>query len=123
MKFFSRRAIKHEDLNGASSLFGGRLLAWIDEEAAIYASCQMGTTHLVTKLIGEIDFLTPARLGDVIEFGLETLNVGHTSLTIRCLVRNKLTHIAIVDVQKLVFVSVDIEGRPVPHQRGLQRAS
>jgi len=38
MKFYSRKWIKPEDLNPNGSLFGGRLLSWIDEEAAIFAT-------------------------------------------------------------------------------------
>ena len=34
MKFHTRKWVKPEDLNPNGTLFGGRLLAWIDEEAA-----------------------------------------------------------------------------------------
>jgi len=33
MQFYSRKWVKPEDLNPRGSLFGGRLLSWIDEEA------------------------------------------------------------------------------------------
>jgi acyl-CoA hydrolase len=36
MKYLTRKWIKPEDLNPNGSLFGGSLLKWIDEEAAIY---------------------------------------------------------------------------------------
>jgi acyl-CoA hydrolase len=38
MKFHTRKWVKPEDLNPNGSLFGGKLLAWIDEEAALYGS-------------------------------------------------------------------------------------
>ena len=41
MKYYSRKWVKPEDLNANETLFGGRLLAWIDEEAVIYAMCQL----------------------------------------------------------------------------------
>lgn len=62
MKFRTRRLVKSEDLNPRGTLFGGRCMQWIDEEAAIYAICQMGTTSIVTKLISEINFISPAHL-------------------------------------------------------------
>ena len=34
------------DLNGAGTLFGGRCLAWVDEEAAIYATFQLKTPRM-----------------------------------------------------------------------------
>lgn len=123
MKFYSRHLIKHEDLSGSNGLFGGRLLAWLDEEAAIFASCQMDTAHVVTKYIGGIDFLSPARIGDVIEFGLECNRIGTTSMTIHCLVRNKHTHAAVVEIMEMVFVAVDIDGRPIPYRRRPDGAS
>ena len=91
MRFLSRRLILPNDLNYANSLFGGRALEWIDEEAAIYAICQLETNCLVTKHIGAINFESPAQQGDVVEFGLSTKSVGKTSITITCMMRNKVT--------------------------------
>ena len=34
MNFNTRKWVKPEDLNANHTLFGGRLLSWIDEEAA-----------------------------------------------------------------------------------------
>lgn len=115
MKFYSRRFIKPEHLNPANSLFGGQLLSWIDEEAAIFAGCQMQSQSHVTKLISEVNFMMPARQGDVIEFGLSLLSYGSSSITVSCKVRNKLTHAPIVSIDKMVFVHVNEQGVPVPH--------
>ena len=115
MKFYSRRFIKPEHLNPANALFGGQLLSWIDEEAAILAGCQMQSQSHVTKLISEVNFMTPARQGDVIEFGLSLLSYGSSSITVCCHVRNKLTHAPIVSIDKMVFVHVNEQGAPVPH--------
>lgn len=115
MKFYSRRFIKPTDLNATNVLFGGRLLSWIDEEAAIFAACQMKTKYLVTKLISEINFTAPARTGDVIEFGLEVVEVGRTSLTVKCIVRNKATLQSIIEIDRMVFVAMSEDGVPIPH--------
>ena len=37
MNFHTRKWVKPEDLNPNQSLFGGKLLQWIDEESALYA--------------------------------------------------------------------------------------
>ncbi len=42
MNFHTRKWVKPEDLNPNGTLFGGSLLRWIDEEAAIYAIIQLG---------------------------------------------------------------------------------
>ena len=109
------------DLNYANSLFGGRALEWIDEEAAIYAICQLETNCLVTKHIGEISFESPAMQGDVVEFGLVTKRVGKSSITVTCLVRNKATKKTICLADDIVFVQVDPDTRlPIPHGKTLQ---
>ena len=115
MKFYSRRFIKPEHLNPANALFGGQLLSWIDEEAAIFAGCQMKSSSIVTKLISEVNFMTAARQGDVIEFGLSLISCGSSSITVACQVRNKLNHAPIVSIDKMVFVHVNEQGLPVPH--------
>ncbi|MGB1199662.1 MAG: acyl-CoA thioesterase [Thalassotalea sp.] len=121
MRFLTRRLVLPSDLNYGNSLFGGRVLQWIDEEAAIYAICQLDTNYLVTKHIGEVSFEAPALKGDVIEFGLETKRVGNTSITISCLVRNKATKKTICFADDIVFVQVDPESRkPVAHGKNLE---
>ncbi|TRX54468.1 acyl-CoA thioesterase [Thalassomonas sp. M1454] len=121
MRFLSRRLVMPNDLNYANSLFGGRALEWIDEEAAIYAICQLETNFLVTKHIGEISFESPAMQGDIVEFGLETKKVGKTSITVSCLVRNKASKKTICFADDIVFVAVDPETRkPTLHGKEIE---
>jgi acyl-CoA thioesterase YciA len=115
MKFYSRKWIKPQDLNAHGTLFGGAILSWVDEEAAIFVSCQLNKGNLVTKFMSEINFVSTARLGDIIEIGMETLKFGRTSITVRCEVRKKFTRETIIKIDKIVFVHVDDEGRPTPH--------
>ena len=115
MNFYTRKWVKPEDLNPIGSLFGGTLLRWIDEEAVIYAIVQLGNPHVVTKYISEINFVSSAKQGDIIELGIEAINFGRTSLTMRCVVRNKITRMVILSIDKLVFVNLDAEGTPTPH--------
>lgn len=123
MKYYSRRMVKYQDLNPAHRLFGGALLAWIDEEAAIFASCQLGTPRIVTKFMSEINFVAPAAVGDVVEFGLAIVSIGRTSLTVCCNVRNKHTKQTIIDVERIVFVCVDADGDPKPHGKTIDNLS
>lgn len=120
MNFYSRKLVKPQDLNPGGTLFGGTLLQWIDEEAAIYVGCQLDQHKVVTKYISEIDFVSSAKLGDVVEIGLETTGLGRTSITMRCLVRNKYTKQEIIRIDKLVFVRIDDEGKAVPHGKTLE---
>ena len=113
MNFHTRKWVKPEDLNPNGSLFGGSLLRWIDEEAAIYAIVQLGNPRVVTKYISEINFVSSAKQGDIIEMGITATYFGNTSLTMRCEVRNKITRKSILTIDKMVFVNVDEYGNPV----------
>lgn len=115
MNFHTRKWVKPEDLNPNHSLFGGRLLQWIDEEAALYAIVQLENRHIVTKFISEINFISSPKQGDIIEIGIIATDFGRTSLTMRCEVRNKLTRQPILTIEKIVFVNLDEEGNPTPH--------
>ena len=115
MNYHTRKWIKPEDLNPNHSLFGGRLVQWIDEEAALYAIIQLENSRAVTKYISEINFVSSAKQGDIIEIGIEAVEFGRTSLTLRCEVRNKMTHQIIITIDKLVFVGLDENGNPKPH--------
>jgi len=115
MKFHSRKLIKPENLNANNTLFGGALLRWIDEEAGIYTMTKLRSQKVVTKYISEINFISSARQGDVIEIGMELVSVGHTSITMKCIVRNLFSQKTIISIDKIVFVRVDNDEKPKPH--------
>lgn len=115
MRFHTRKWVRPEDLNANGTLFGGSLLRWIDEEATIYTIVQLGNNRVVTKLMSEINFVSSAWEGDLIEMGLYPTDFGRSSLTLRCVVRNMFTKQVILDVARIVFVSLDEDGRPAPH--------
>ena len=117
MKFRTRKLIKPGDLNARGTLFGGQLLKWIDEEAAIYAICQLGDTNIVTKAMSEINFVSSAKTGDIIEIGCQLVAIGTTSITISCEVRNKDSKQSIIKIDKIVFVLLDHQGKPKPHNK------
>lgn len=115
MQYQTRRVVMYSHLNSAGVLFGGQALAWIDEEAGIFAACQMGTTRIVTKKMSAVDFMSPGSLGDILAIGCEVVKVGRTSLTVACELRNKTTGHVIVKVDEIVFVSLDENNQPTPH--------
>jgi len=115
LKFLTRKLVTPADLNPRGYLHGGQLLKWIDEEAGIYAACQLNTGLLVTRYMSEIDFAGYVLPGDVVEIGMETLEVGKTSITLRCEVRAKQRDEVILKIDKIIFVRVNKYGQPKPH--------
>lgn len=116
MEFRTRKVVKPGDLNPLNTLFGGRLLEWVDEECLIYCGCQLQHTRLATKYMSEINFLRAARQNEVIEIGVETVGVGRSSITVRCEVREKESRELILAVDKIVFVALNSKGKPIVHR-------
>jgi acyl-CoA thioesterase YciA len=115
MRFHTRKWVKPEDLNPNGTLFGGQLLAWIDEEAALYTIIQLENSKIVTKYISEINFMASARQGDIIEIGMEVIKFGKSSLTMKCEVRNKMTRETILTVDNIIMVNLGEDGKSAPH--------
>lgn len=115
MNFHTRKWVKPQDLNPNKSLFGGRVLEWIDEECALYAIIQLENPRVVTKYMSEINFKSSAKEGDIVEIGIEVVKFGGTSLNLRCEVRNKMTRQSILTVENVIMVSLGENGKPVAH--------
>jgi len=115
MRFHSRKWVKPEDLNANGTLFGGKVLAWVDEEAALYSIIQLENKKVVTKYMSEINFMSSAVEGDIIEIGVEAVKFGKSSINLNCEVRNKMTQETIVTVDNIIMVNLDDNGKPKPH--------
>ncbi len=115
MRFHTRKWVKPQDLNPNQTLFGGQLLAWIDEEAALYTIVQLENSKIVTKYMSEINFTASAKQGDVVEIGIEVVKFGTSSLTLKCEVRNKMTLETILTVDNIIMVNLGPDGLSAPH--------
>jgi acyl-CoA hydrolase len=114
----TRRRVRPIDLNAANRLFGGQLMLWIDESAAIYAMYKLKTTNVVTARISEVNFRQPVLQGDFLEFFASTVKYGRTSITVRMTVEVKRlddpNNTVAADCE-LVFVAIDTNGKPTPY--------
>lgn len=118
-KSVTNRLIMSGDLNAANTLFGGKLIQWVDEGASVFVMELLRSHNIVTKKISEVLYNEPTKLGDVLEFLFRTKTVGTTSVTIECIVRSKAIDyddsLRIILNCDLVFVKIDKLGRPVAH--------
>ncbi|MFV8326996.1 acyl-CoA thioesterase [Flavobacterium sp. ZS1P14] len=115
MRFHTRKWVKPEDLNPNGTLFGGKLLAWIDEELALYTIIQLENTRIVTKHMSEINFRSSAKQGDIIEIGIDVVKFGNSSLTLKCEARNMMTRETIITIDHTTMVSLGSDGKPKAH--------
>tara|TARA_R100001015_G_C4612288_1_gene167795 strand:- start:495 stop:890 length:396 start_codon:yes stop_codon:yes gene_type:complete len=115
MNFHTRKWVKPEDLNPNNNLFGGRLLQWIDEEAALYTMIQLENKKIATKFMSEINFISSAKQGDIVELGIQVEKFGRTSITLSCVARNKMTRKNILTIDNITMVNLGEDGKPTPH--------
>ena len=115
MKFHTRKWVKPEDLNPNNNLFGGRLLQWIDEEAALYTMIQLDNRKIATKFISEVNFVSSAKQGDIVELGIQVEKFGTTSITLSCVARNKMTRKPILTIENITMVNLGEDGKPKAH--------
>jgi acyl-CoA hydrolase len=115
IKTSSRRLVMSKDLNGANKLFGGTILAWIDEQAYIEVITLLNSQNVVTKLISEVCFVSGATNGDTVEISTEVVKAGRSSLTLKVGVHNLSTNKVIAEVNEIVMVNVNEAGQPTPH--------
>ena len=103
------------DSNHHGTIFGGRVLSYIDEIGAITAMkhCKMPA---VTASIDSVDFLSSARVGDVLEMEAVVSFTGRTSMEVYVRVQsmNLLTGETKLTTESfLTFVAVQ-DGKPMP---------
>jgi len=112
--------VRQEHLNQYGNLFGGRVLAVIDELAFITCSRTYPGRNFVTRAVQDAEFTAPARLGDVLEFNFGIESVGRTSIRVRV---EMIVHDgATGDTRKsfdglVVMVCVNSNGVPTPVQQ------
>ena len=74
--------IRYPHLNSLNRLFGGQLLAWIDEVGALAARRHCGR-DVITASIDNLHFKSGANLNDIIILIAKVTYVGKTSLEVR----------------------------------------
>lgn len=76
------RVVIYPDINGFGRLFGGKLLAWIDEVAGATARRHCGR-NATTVAIDNLHFKAGAYLNDIIVLIGKITHVGRTSMEVR----------------------------------------
>ena len=115
------KTVQYEDINPYQRLFGGRLLAWMDEIAGIVATRHSGGV-ITTAAIDNLLFLKGAHIGDLIAIEARLTHVGRTSMEVRVDVYREERATGLrYPINRAYFteVSIDEKGNPVPVPYGL----
>src|SRR5215469_15133648 len=70
-----------KDTNAHGTIFGGVILSYIDQAAAVEAR-RHGATYIVTVAMREVVFHAPVYVGDLVSFYTRLVRIGTTSITV-----------------------------------------
>ena len=113
----STHICKGQNIGVHGNLFGGVMLAWLDEAGAAFTSQVCGSPRMVTKCISKVIFQRPVRPGQIIKIYADVVKIGSTSITVQLEARR---HSVVNGSQKpvceveMTFVRIDGDGEPVP---------
>lgn len=112
------KLVMPQNLNPANRLFGGQMMAWIDEAAALYVMSQLRTKSIVTVTVSNLTFETAVLNGDILEFHCSTAKLGYTSIDV--LVEVKKLDVVGQETKNVVtcnikFVNIGPDGKSAPH--------
>jgi len=101
-------------LNGGNRLFGGILLNWIDEVAAIVAMRHAGVKTVTTAAVNGLDFKAGAYLNDLIVLVGYVIYTGRTSMEVRVdtYVENTDGMRRIINRANIILVAIDENDKP-----------
>jgi acyl-CoA hydrolase len=106
--------VQPSDTNYHGTIFGGTMMAYIDEVAAI-AAMRHARRPVVTASIDSIDFLAPVKMGHSICLEAFVSSTGRTSMEIfvKVVSENLQTGERVLTATSfLTFVALDEEGKP-----------
>lgn len=107
----THRLVLPSDLNQYGFLFGGHLLAWIDEASWIAASLDFPHCQFVTIGMDKVEFRQGVREGTILRISSKQTKKGKTSVTYQVSVTDeKSPSLPAVFSTHVTFVSVNDEG-------------
>ena len=106
--------IQPSHLNGGNRLFGGALLNWIDEVAAIVAMRHAGVKTVTTAAIDHLEFKAGAYLNDLIVLIGYVVYTGTTSMEVRVdtYVESTDGMRRVINRANIVLVALDERNKP-----------
>ncbi len=123
MELISTHSVMMSDIGVNDNLFGGRLMAWIDTAAAVFAKQKIRSFRIVTKKVADLIFIKPAKVNTLLKIYGEVAHIGNTSITVNVEARRVDVVAATEEVMcttTIVFVNIDEEGQPAPIAAGFK---
>lgn len=125
MQLISQRLCMEKDLGIHGNLFGGIMLSWLDEAAAIMAYEVCHSPNMVTLKINEVLFNKPVKIGFHLKIYGEVVLVGRTSITLNVEARKHNVYSGeevVVCSTHFTFVRIDEQGGAIPITQQVREA-
>ena len=110
----TQRLVRPGDLNHYGFLFGGYLLAWIDEASWIAASLDYPHCQFVTVAMDTVEFHHSVRKGTILKITCTREREGITSVCYAVEVIDEKAGSDAIFTTRVTFVCVDDTGRKRP---------
>lgn len=114
----NHRLVLPGDLNQYGFLFGGKLLAWVDEACWIAASLDFPGCHFVTVAMDRVEFRQSVRDGTILTIRSSLACEGRTSVRYAVEVADRERSDAVIFATVVTFVRVDESGNKQPLRAG-----
>jgi acyl-CoA thioesterase YciA len=117
MQLITTHIAMTKDMGVHGNLFGGIMMAWIDEAASVFASQICHTPNMVTVKIAELIFQKKVKEGFLIKVYGEVAEIGKSSITLAIEARKGSVYSGQEDVvlsTRTTFVRIDEAGDPTP---------
>jgi acyl-CoA thioesterase YciA len=117
MELITTYICKISDTGFHDNMFGGTILALIDESACAYAEQICDTPRMVTVKIDELIFKNPVKAGSIIKIYGTVKDFGTSSITLYIESRKHNVYTGLQEVvvtTNIKFVRIDEDGKSIP---------
>jgi len=124
MRLISTKICKTSDIGVNNNLFGGVMLAWLDEAGGIMASELCYSPNLITLKMDEVLFKKPVKVNNHIRIYGKPMSVGNSSLSLYVEARRFCFDTfdeETVCSTKIMFVKVDQNGNSAPINENIRQ--
>ncbi len=114
MELITQHICKTSDIGVHGNLFGGKMLSWLDEAAAIKATQVCRTKDMVTVKMECVEFKAPVKENHTVSIYGEVVSIGTSSIGLRLVAKrheiynDNETEVCSV---KITFVRITDEGK------------
>jgi acyl-CoA thioesterase YciA len=117
MELISTNICKTSDIGINNNLFGGTMMAWLDEAGGTMASEVCCTPNMITLKIDQVLFKKPVKVNEHIRIYGKVEKIGRTSISLYIEARRfnfgqRIEELVVST--RAVFVKIDQTGAPVP---------